>query len=73
MQLRPRGGVTVQRAEPSAPPGGQLFELFAHAGYGLLLVPFVIGLHGRHLWAESQERVRSTHAQQGATPARLPG
>ena len=51
----------------------QLFELFAHAGYGLLLVPFVIGLHGRHLWAESQERVRSTHAQLGATPARLPG
>ena len=25
----------------------QLFEVFAHAGFGLLLVPFVIGLHGR--------------------------
>jgi len=51
----------------------QLFELFAHASYGLLLVPFLIGLHGRHLWAEGQERVRSTHAQHAATPARLPG
>lgn len=24
----------------------QVFELFAHAGYGLLLVPFLLGLHG---------------------------
>ena len=50
----------------------QLFELFAHASYGLLLVPFLIGLHGRRLPVGSQEGVRSTRAQHEAKPARLP-
>ncbi len=47
----------------------QLFELFAHAGYGLILVPFLVGMHGR-LPSAPPERAMSVEASEGQ-PARL--
>ena len=50
----------------------QLFELFAHAGYGLLLVPFLVGLAAPARLAPGAEGVPATVTQDSERAARLP-
>jgi hypothetical protein len=48
----------------------QVFELFAHAGFGLLLVPFLVGIHGTLRSPETREGVRGVR-EQTAAPTRV--
>ncbi len=50
----------------------QLFELFAHAGYGLLLAPFLIGLHRRQPPTPEAEDARSAVTPGSEPAARMP-
>ncbi len=50
----------------------QLFELFAHLGYGLLLAPFLIGLHRRQPPTPEAGDARSAVTQDAQPTARMP-